>query len=533
MKTLEEIYPACRGALDREQWETLAAGAPASADWEIFPEWMDRRAGEAGLPAFLPDLARLEQALHLVDRSKGKIPGEVDRHSVNPTFQLLQAAWKGLLPLAAAKGEEQPVQLEAGAEMIALWVDPVSGEVRAELPSEMDLLALKVVVEGIDRDEAAAAAGRPVGVIDVAVGSAVRRGIILAPPSRIARVAAAWPGSPHREEKFLVSRGFTLQWHITQACDLHCRHCYDRSRRQAIPREKAIGILDDLRGFCRRRFVSGHVSFTGGNPLMHPHFFELYRAASERGFTMSVLGNPSSREEIEKIVAIENPHLFQVSLEGLEEHNDAIRGKGHFRKVMEFLPLLRELGVSSMVMLTLTEGNIDQVLPLARRLEGVVDDFTFNRLSTVGEGANLRLPSRERYEAFLEEYTAAADQSAVIGLKDNLINILRHRRGEPLFGGCTGFGCGAAFNFITVLAEGEAHACRKFPSPIGNALEEGIEGVYESEEAKRYRNGCEACRDCDIRPVCGGCLAVASSGGLDPFTDRDPHCFIDGAGGRE
>jgi selenobiotic family peptide radical SAM maturase len=196
---------------------------------------------------------------------------------------------------------------------------------------------------------------------------------------------------------------------------------------------------------------------------------------------------------------------------------------------MEFLPLLRELGVSSMVMLTLTEGNIDQVLPLARRLEGVVDDFTFNRLSTVGEGANLRLPSRERYEAFLEEYTAAADQSSVISLKDNLINILRHRRGEPLFGGCTGFGCGAAFNFITVLAEGEAHACRKFPSPIGNVLEEGIEGVYESEEAKRYRKGCEACRDCVIRPVCGGCLAVASSGGLDPFTDRDPHCFIDAA----
>jgi selenobiotic family peptide radical SAM maturase len=439
---------------------------------------------------------------------------------------MLELSYSNLAPLVA--GEKGPAPAE-GEELVMIWRDPAGEPVRIEVPDELDLLALKVTLEGIDPEEAATETGRSSGVVDVARWRAVRRGILLAPPPKIRRDTAAWPTAARFDEEFLVSRGFTLQWHITQACDLHCRHCYDRSRRQAVSREKAIGILDDLRDFCRRRFVGGHVSFTGGNPLMHPHFFELYRAAAERGFTMSVLGNPSAREEIEKIVAIEQPYLFQVSLEGLEEHNDAIRGKGHFRRVMEFLPLLRELGVSSMVMLTLTEGNIDQVLPLARRLEGVVDDFTFNRLSTVGEGANLRLPSKERYEFFLEEYIAAADESSFIGVKDNLINILRHRRGEPLFGGCTGFGCGAAFNFITVLAEGEAHACRKFPSPIGNVLEEGIEGVYESEEARRCRRGCEACRDCAIRPVCGGCLAVASSAGLDPFADRDPLCFIDAA----
>ena len=33
---------------------------------------------------------------------------------------------------------------------------------------------------------------------------------------------------------------------------------------------------------------------------------------------------------------------------------------------------------------------------------------------------------------------------------------------EP-FGGCTGFGCGAAFNFMAVLPDGEVHACRKVP----------------------------------------------------------------------
>jgi selenobiotic family peptide radical SAM maturase len=481
-------------------------------------------------PPYGADLGTLKESVLQAERLKGTIPGEVEGITVNPTLQVLQLAWKNLTALLEASGDASPAAPERGEELLFVWFDPVMEKVRVEKARDADLLALKVVVEGLDPVEAAKAAGRPVGIIDVAVSSAARRGIMLMPPSKIRRDPAAWQASAGAREEFLVSRGFTLQWHITQACDLHCRHCYDRSSRKMVPLDRALGILDDLRDFCRRRFVTGHVSFTGGNPLLHPHFYELYRAASDRGFTMSVLGNPASREEVEKIVAIERPYVYQVSLEGLEEHNDSIRGEGHFRSVMEFLPLLKERGVSSMVMLTLTEGNIDQILPLAERLEGLAESFFFNRLSAVGEGAALRLPSKERYESFLEEFVERAEKSSTIGLKDNLINILRHRRGEPLFGGCTGFGCGAAFNFITLLAEGEAHACRKFPSPIGNVLEEGIEGVYESEAARRYRAGCLACRDCEIRPVCGGCLAVAHSRGLDPFTEKDPQCFINGGG---
>ena len=119
-----------------------------------------------------------------------------------------------------------------------------------------------------------------------------------------------------------------------------------------------------------------------------------------------------------------------------------------------------------------------------------------------------------------------ARESGIAGLKDNLFNILLERKGEDLFGGCTGFGCGAAFNFLTLLAEGEAHACRKFPSPVGNVLETGLEGVYDSDAARRSREGCASCSACRIRPVCGGCLAVACGQGLDPLEERDPHCFI-------
>lgn len=58
----------------------------------------------------------------------------------------------------------------------------------------------------------------------------------------------------------------------------------------------------------------------------------------------------------------------------------------------------------------------------------------------------------------------AAEQSPVMGLKDNLINIIHEQKNMKVFGGCTGFGCGAAFNFLALLPNGEMHACmQKIP----------------------------------------------------------------------
>ncbi|MCK7513011.1 MAG: hypothetical protein MZV70_59305 [Desulfobacterales bacterium] len=92
-----------------------------------------------------------------------------------------------------------------------------------------------------------------------------------------------------------------------------------------------------------------------------------------------------------------------------------------------------------MVMLTLTRDNIDQVISLAERLQGLTDLFTFNRLALVGEGARLSLPSQERFSAFLDEYIEARRRLPVLGIKDNLIGIKYHERGSELFGGCTGY----------------------------------------------------------------------------------------------
>lgn len=322
------------------------------------------------------------------------------------------------------------------------------------------------------------------------------------------------------------SRTFTLQWHLTQACRFHCRHCYDRSSRLELDGEQATRVLEDLQATARRHRVRPQVCLTGGDPLLHPFFWEIYRQAAAMGMHLSVLGNPIAPESIVRLLGIQAPAYYQVSLEGLCQHNDAIRGAGHFDQTMAFLKEARRRDFTTHVMLTLTRANLDQVLPLAEAVRGLTARFTFNRLAQVGEGADLQAPEPDAYAAFLLRYLEARHANPVLGVKDNLFNIIRARLRRPLFPGCTGHGCGAAFDFVALLPDGEVHACRKFPSRIGHILQERLADILASPTARRYRAGPAACRDCRLRTRCGGCPAVTFGRGGDPLEDRDPDCFL-------
>lgn len=513
MQNEAAIFPTTRKLLGQTTWDLLI-GCPLS---ELDPETVPGRLAEvAGLthPIWLPELARLELICHRSTRTAIPKSDQVAQLMLNPSLELVQSAYKNLLPLLTFAKKQDMERVSEEIELLVIWCDQATGNLRFEVALPDHLLAIKMVAEGITPEEAAHEAGVGIGLFDAVLWDAVRKGLLLAPPSRLKR-------STDRE----AAEVFTLQWHLTQACDLHCKHCYDRSQRAEFPFERALSLMQELRDFCWHRFVRPQVSFTGGNPLLHPRFFDIYQAAADRGLMTAILGNATDRATIERIVAIQRPVYYQVSLEGLEQHNDDIRGSGNYQRTVEFLRMLTELGVPNLVMLTLTKANLDQVIPLAEQLEGITGALTFNRLALFGEGARLALPTPEEYREFTRRYLEALPSHPVLALKDSLLNAVFEEQDCELFGGCSGYGCGAAFNFLAVLSDGEAHACRKLPSPLGNLLTQSLEEIYSSPLAERYRQGSTACNGCSLRAVCGGCLAVSASFGYDPLTSKDPYCL--------
>ena len=520
---LESIFSTCRLTLGSETWGGVVAALGENIRPECFPDALTSLDARMALPDYLGDLARLEWQLHRTQSLPLDRSFQISRVMVNPSLTMVASPWKYLVDLIRMKTKGvTPIKTPCH---VIIWRHPQTDTLHYKEAETIDLLALKLIVEQVDLKTAVSLGNATPGDLQQAIDQAVTQGMLISPGSRIHR--AAWGKKVFDPcfEPFLTSDVFTLQWHITQHCDLHCQHCYDRSDRAAMSKAQAMKVLDDLFDFCRQMHVHGQVTLTGGNPLLYPHIEQIYQAAAQYGFGIAILGNPGPIDSIRRLEKIVKPLYFQVSLEGLVSHNDVIRGKGHFDRSIRFLEQLQELEIFTMVMLTLTRDNLDQVLPLADYLRNRVDAFNFNRLSAVGEGAALAMVDREEFSLFLKDYIRAAETNPIMGLKDNLFNIIRCESGEAPFGGCTGHGCGAAFNFLALLPDGDVHACRKFPSLLGNMLDTRLIDIYHSKSAERYRAGSIACHQCSLNPVCRGCMAVSHSLGMNIFNDKDPFCF--------
>ncbi len=527
MSVFKEVFSVFYFQLPQSLRGDFEAGFKSNYSSETWLAEINEKINSFNLSQAFVDLAKIEYLVYQIRVDFGASTDELTEIIVNPNLHLLKSVWSGLPAVVKQEASIDNLKAVAGDEFILIYRHPVNQEQVIRKATESDLLALKIVTEELRPEELVKSGIATFEVFDQVMEDGVHNGILIQPQSRIKRTPdRIFSRKKDNNNEFMSSGFFTLQWHITQKCDLHCRHCYDRSDRSPLPLSEGLRILDDLQNFCQSHFVKGQVSFSGGNPLLYPDFTALYKAAVDRGLQVAILGNPTDGETLAEIATIKTPVFYQISLEGLPEHNDYMRGPGHFQRSLEFLDRLKDASIFSMVMLTLTRANLDQVLPLTEILRERVDLFTYNRLAMVGEGASLYSVEPEKYHNFLQQYLAAAEKRPFITLKDNLFNIIKQEQNQSWFGGCAGYGCGAAFNFMALLPDGEVHACRKLPSLLGNIFSDDFEQIYHSDLAERYRLGARACRDCEIRPVCGGCPAVSYGFGLDIFTDRDPYCFF-------
>ncbi len=133
---------------------------------------------------------------------------------------------------------------------MAVWQD-TSGRLYLEPASPGDLAALKLTMEEMTPEAAARQSGVPLLTISAALRQARRRSLILAPPSALRRDPARFAPGLKVPDEFNASQVFTLQWHLTQACDLHCRHCYDRSARTIPTLAQGLEVLRQVQEFCR------------------------------------------------------------------------------------------------------------------------------------------------------------------------------------------------------------------------------------------------------------------------------------------
>lgn len=160
----------------------------------------------------------------------------------------------------------------------------------------------------------------------------------------------------------------TYQWHITDSCDQRCKHCYLFAEDAAAhclstPWEMLIHTLDEVEDVAARRHLVPMLAVSGGDPILHPRFWDLAAELKRRGIRWSAMGNPFHlNEDVCRHLRSMGCCKYQLSLDGLQQFHDYLRKPGSFKATLAAIEPLRAAGIKVQLMATASRANLDDIL---------------------------------------------------------------------------------------------------------------------------------------------------------------------------
>lgn len=127
---------------------------------------------------------------------------------------------------------------------------------------------------------------------------------------------------------------------LTNICNLHCEYCVrDEDALYHTPAQfLPVELLQVIARQGRELVNLSHISFTGGEPTLHPKFKEAVAAIAAEGLTASFVTNGWHFERVWPVIAAHRDTVTQVafSLDGAtREAHDKWRGKGSFVRLVQ------------------------------------------------------------------------------------------------------------------------------------------------------------------------------------------------------
>ena len=155
-----------------------------------------------------------------------------------------------------------------------------------------------------------------------------------------------------------MSQYFAFQWHITEACDQRCKHCYIFAENackklDSMSWEGMQQVVDNVEEFCRTFRRLPYFYITGGDPILHPDFWKLMELLKERHIPFTILGNPFhlTDENLKRLKDC-GCDKYQLSIDGRRKTHDWFRKPGSFVETLEKIGMIRKAGITAVVMTT-------------------------------------------------------------------------------------------------------------------------------------------------------------------------------------
>jgi MoaA/NifB/PqqE/SkfB family radical SAM enzyme len=158
---------------------------------------------------------------------------------------------------------------------------------------------------------------------------------------------------------------------LTNRCNLSCTHCFDG--RHSADGEIKLEIIEKILQSAKAHGFD-HLSFTGGDPTVHPRFIEIIKMVSESGYNFGFVTNGQNFTRIYEKILLYRDKLTGItfSLDGArEETHDRLRGKGSYRRVMKAVSVcvIKDIPFTfNMVITSHNRGELEEMAEGATKL---------------------------------------------------------------------------------------------------------------------------------------------------------------------
>lgn len=319
---------------------------------------------------------------------------------------------------------------------------------------------------------------------------------------------------------------------ITNECNLKCCHCIADSG-QNSNRELTLNewykIIDDLKE--NQVFL---IDITGGEPLIHPNFFDILSYINSKQFKITLSTNGTLiNKKTAKILKEMNVSLAKVSLDGPDSlSHDKIRGvDGAFDNTINGILFLRENDIPVTIQSAISKLNYIYIDEMVNKCSKIgINGINFFTVVPGGraEGLVKEIFSPEDFHAFLNKVIHLQKKHKKIRIlsESPLHQILKNRQKKR----SDTYVCLAGKVMLFVKENGDAVPCPYFFEPVGNLLNNKLVEIWSNSvllsEIRQFNLLDVECQKCHFSTQCfGGCRAAAYyvTGSI---RNKDPFCWL-------
>lgn len=261
---------------------------------------------------------------------------------------------------------------------------------------------------------------------------------------------------------------FSALVELTYRCNLDCFFCYNDLGLRGTPMR-----LEDYDRFFRdlASLSCLHLTLSGGEPLVHPQFFEIAAKGRELGFVLRIKSNGHALRgrTLKRLKQEIEPFVVEVSLHGSSAatHDRQTRVEGSFDRLLANLEEMSAEGLRFKINSTLTRWNETEIEGMTALAERFGAQLTFDPEVTPRDDGDL---SPLEIKATLEGLRRLFARGSTDGVA---------RQGDrELPGVDSRKHCGAGSSGIAVDPFGNVYPCVQWRRPVGNLHDRSIRDIW-------------------------------------------------------